>query len=85
MTVRPAGKPTASSVTTRQVGVVGAGTMGMGIAATIVRAGHGVVVCDVDDERVARGLESVRRFLDGETTMLDGEAVYQRLRAKYAR
>jgi hypothetical protein len=30
-------------------------------------------------------LRRVRRFLDGETTMLDGEAVYQRLRAKYAR
>ena len=30
-------------------------------------------------------LRRVRRFLDGETKMLDGEAVYQRLRAKYAR
>lgn len=32
------------------------------------------------DEVVRR----IRRYLDGETTMLDGEAVYQRLRAKYA-
>ena len=30
-------------------------------------------------------LRRVRRFLDGETTMLDGEAVYQRLHGKYAR
>lgn len=32
------------------------------------------------DEVVRR----IRRFLEGETTMLDGDAVYQRLRSKYA-
>ena len=32
------------------------------------------------DEVVRR----IQRYLDGETTMLDGDAVYQRLRAKYA-
>jgi 3-hydroxybutyryl-CoA dehydrogenase len=46
------------------VGVVGAGTMGIGIAVTVVRAGHCVVVRDLDDDRVQRGLDAVRRFLD---------------------
>ena len=47
-----------------QVGVLGAGTMGAGIAVTIARAGHRVVLRDLHDDRVARGLEEVRRFLD---------------------
>jgi len=47
-----------------QVGVLGAGTMGAGIAVTIARAGHRVVLRDLQDDRVARGLEEVRRFLD---------------------
>lgn len=47
-----------------RVGVLGAGTMGVGIAVTAVRAGHPVVLRDIDDERVARGLDGVRRFLD---------------------
>ena len=66
------------------VGVVGAGTMGIGIAATIVRAGHSVVVCDIDDERVARGLASVHRFLDGSVERgkldaIDRDAAFDRL------
>lgn len=38
--------------------------MGVGIAVTIARAGHTVVIRDVDGGRVERGLEQVRRFLD---------------------
>lgn len=30
-------------------------------------------------------VQRIRRFLDGETTMLDGQEVYDNLRAKYAR
>lgn len=55
-----AGTPSAR----KRVGVVGAGTMGAGIATTVVRAGHSVVVYDLDDDRVGRGLDVVRRFLD---------------------
>lgn len=47
-----------------RVGVLGAGTMGVGIAVTAARAGHTVVLRDVDAERVERGREGVRRFLD---------------------
>ena len=47
-----------------QVGVVGAGTMGVGIVLVMLRGGHQVVVHDVDDAAVARGVDQVRSFLD---------------------
>jgi 3-hydroxybutyryl-CoA dehydrogenase len=46
------------------VGVLGAGTMGVGIASVMARAGHTTIVRDVDDDRVADGLSGVRKFLD---------------------
>lgn len=46
------------------VGVVGAGTMGIGIATVMARAGHPTVVYDIDTERVENGLDSVRAFLE---------------------
>ncbi|MDQ1423125.1 MAG: 3-hydroxybutyryl-CoA dehydrogenase, partial [Acidimicrobiaceae bacterium] len=48
----------------RHVGVLGAGTMGVGIAVVMARAGHQVLVRDVDDARVASGLEQIERFFD---------------------
>lgn len=52
------------STTTRwTVAVVGAGTMGAGIAVVAARAGHRTVLCDVDDASVARGLDATRGFL----------------------
>ena len=56
--------PRMSETSRLRVGVLGGGTMGSGIAITIARAGHEVVVRDVDDARVERGLETVRAFLD---------------------
>lgn len=47
-----------------RVGVLGAGTMGVGIAVTVARAGHDVVIRDVDESAVQRGVGGVRRFLD---------------------
>jgi 3-hydroxybutyryl-CoA dehydrogenase len=44
--------------------VLGAGTMGAGIAVTIARAGHPVVVRDISPDQVERGLQQVRKFLD---------------------
>ena len=57
-----------------KVGVLGAGTMGSGIAITVARAGHEVVVRDVSRERVEGGLAQVRKFLDRsvERGRLDG-------------
>jgi 3-hydroxybutyryl-CoA dehydrogenase len=45
------------------IGVVGAGTMGNGIAQTAARAGYGVVLRDVKDEFIARGLAAIDRSL----------------------
>jgi 3-hydroxybutyryl-CoA dehydrogenase len=38
--------------------------MGVGIAVVMARAGHQVLVRDVDDARVASGLEQIERFFD---------------------
>lgn len=46
------------------VGVLGAGTMGAGIATVMARAGHRTIVRELTAERVTAGLEQVRRFLD---------------------
>lgn len=48
----------------RKVGILGAGTMGVGIAVVMLRGGHHVLVRDTTDERVEAGLAAVRAFLD---------------------
>ena len=48
----------------RRIGVLGGGTMGVGIAVVMALGGHEVVVRDVEEERVAGGLEQVERFFD---------------------
>lgn len=46
-----------------RVAVIGAGTMGHGIAQVTARAGHDVVLHDVDDERIAAGMDEIRANL----------------------
>jgi 3-hydroxybutyryl-CoA dehydrogenase len=46
------------------IGIVGAGTMGNGIAQTAARAGYDVVMCDVKQEFVDRGVAAVSKSLD---------------------
>ncbi|HEX6666362.1 MAG TPA: 3-hydroxyacyl-CoA dehydrogenase family protein [Solirubrobacterales bacterium] len=46
------------------VGVLGAGTMGVGIAVTIARAGHRVIVRDLTTEGFEQGIANVASFLD---------------------
>lgn len=46
------------------VGVVGAGTMGNGIAQTFAVGGYTVVMSDVKEEYAKRGLETIRKSLD---------------------
>lgn len=46
------------------IGVVGAGTMGNGIAQTAAKAGYGVILCDVSREFVDRGIESIIKSLE---------------------
>ncbi len=46
------------------IGVIGAGTMGNGIAQTAGAAGFNVVMCDVKAEFVERGLANISKSLD---------------------
>src|SRR5207302_1683545 len=47
----------------RTLAVVGAGNMGSGIAQKMATEGFDVVLVDVDEERVARGLKTIDRML----------------------
>jgi 3-hydroxybutyryl-CoA dehydrogenase len=49
-----------------RVGVVGAGTMGNGIAHVFVRGGYPVVLCDVEQRFLDRALQTIGRNLDRE-------------------
>ncbi|MFZ1699479.1 MAG: 3-hydroxybutyryl-CoA dehydrogenase [Pyrinomonadaceae bacterium] len=46
------------------IGVIGAGTMGNGIAQTAAGAGFQVVMCDVSSDFLDRGTENISRSLD---------------------
>jgi 3-hydroxybutyryl-CoA dehydrogenase len=50
----------------KRVGVVGAGTMGNGIAHVFARSGFDVVLCDVEQRFVERGLSTIAKNLDRE-------------------
>jgi 3-hydroxybutyryl-CoA dehydrogenase len=50
----------------RRVGVVGAGTMGNGIAHVFARSGYNVVLCEVEQRFLDRALQTVTKNLDRE-------------------
>ena len=50
----------------QRVGVVGAGTMGNGIAHVFARSGYSVVLCDVEQRFLDRALETIGKNLDRE-------------------
>jgi len=50
----------------QRIGVVGAGTMGNGIAHVFARAGYQVLLCDVEQRFVDRGLETIGKNLERE-------------------
>jgi len=52
----------------QQVGVIGAGTMGNGIAHAFARSGFKVVLCDIERRFLDRGLETIGKNLDREVT-----------------
>ena len=67
-----------------RVGVIGAGTMGNGIAHVFARGGFTVVLCDVEQRFLDRGLETIRKNLDREVaknkiTADDKSAVLKRI------
>jgi 3-hydroxybutyryl-CoA dehydrogenase len=49
---------------TQLIGIIGAGTMGNGIAQTAAASGFEVVMCDVREEFVARGYDTIVKSLD---------------------
>ena len=71
------------------IGVLGAGTMGHGIAQVAAAAGYNVVMRDIDEEAVARGLESIKRNLEkgiqrAKVTTEDRDQTLARIRATTA-
>ncbi|MFN2501328.1 MAG: 3-hydroxybutyryl-CoA dehydrogenase [Pyrinomonadaceae bacterium] len=46
------------------IGVIGAGTMGSGIAQTAAGSGFDVIMCDVEPDYVERGLSNISKSLD---------------------
>ena len=50
----------------QRVGVVGAGTMGNGIAHVFARSGYAVVLCDVEQRFLDRGMDTIGKNLDRE-------------------
>jgi 3-hydroxybutyryl-CoA dehydrogenase len=68
-----------------EVGVVGLGTMGAGIAEVLARAGLSVTAVDVTDEAVARGRGHVEQSTDravsrGKLDPADRDAIFERIR-----
>ena len=49
-----------------QVGVIGAGTMGNGIAHVFARSGYQVMLCDVEQKLLDRGTSTITKNLDRE-------------------
>ena len=52
----------------KRVGVIGAGTMGNGIAHVFARSGYSVVLCDVEQRFLDRGLDTIAKNLSRETS-----------------
>ena len=48
----------------KKIGVIGAGQMGHGIALVAAKAGFDVILQDIKDEYVQKGLSKIERFLD---------------------
>jgi 3-hydroxybutyryl-CoA dehydrogenase len=69
----------------KKVGVVGAGIMGAGIAQSAAQAGYQVVIREINDELLKKGLNSINSFLTksvekGRMTQVDKDALMGRLK-----
>ncbi|MFQ6555809.1 3-hydroxyacyl-CoA dehydrogenase NAD-binding domain-containing protein [Pseudomonas sp. Lb2C1-1] len=51
-------------MTLRQIAVIGAGTMGSGIAQTCAAAGHDLLLIDISEQALERGLHAMQKNLD---------------------
>jgi 3-hydroxybutyryl-CoA dehydrogenase len=66
------------------IGIVGAGTMGNGIAQVFARAGFSVVLCDIGAEFLARGMSAIDKSLQRDVdkarlTSAEKEAIVSRI------
>ena len=52
----------------QRIAVVGAGTMGNGIAHVFARSGYSVILCDIEQKYLERGLATIAKNLDREVT-----------------
>jgi 3-hydroxybutyryl-CoA dehydrogenase len=52
----------------KQVGVIGAGTMGNGIAHVFAKSGFQVTLCDVQQQFLDRGLDTIKKNLEREVS-----------------
>ncbi len=69
----------------KKIGVIGAGAMGNGIAQMAAQIGCEVVLRDIKDEYVERGMKSIDRFLSksvekGKITAADKDAIQGRIK-----
>jgi 3-hydroxybutyryl-CoA dehydrogenase len=69
----------------KAVGVVGAGTMGNGIAHVFARGGFQVILCEVEQRFLDRGLETIRKNLErevakGKLSAAEAEAALELIR-----
>ena len=72
--------------TIQKIGVVGAGTMGNGIAQTFAVSGYAVVLCDVAQQALDRGVATVKNSLarlasKEKITAADADAAFGRIKA----
>ncbi len=68
----------------RVVGVIGAGTMGNGIAHVFARSGYEILLCEVEQSFLDRGLETLRNNLEreaarGKINADEGNAAFARV------
>ncbi len=69
----------------KQVGVIGAGQMGNGIAHVLAIAGYDVVLKDVNEEQLTKAIKTIQRNLDrqvskGKVSEADREAAINRIK-----
>jgi 3-hydroxybutyryl-CoA dehydrogenase len=72
-------------MTIKTVGVIGAGTMGNGIAHVFAKSGYEVILCDVEDRFVQRGIDTIGKNLEreaakGKISIADREAALKHIR-----
>jgi len=76
-----------STMEIQRIGVIGVGLMGAGVAEVCARAGYDVLVREINDEFLAKGLERIEASMQtavnrGKLTAADQEAARSRVRGR---